>query len=85
MKKRLHALPPVDSTVKTADGVGTVTEISPLTGFIKVKINDNEIRAYHRDDVKLLSKRNVKTDVEDNESDTVEEAEPRRRNRRHAR
>ena len=45
--------PPVDSTVKTRDGVGVVTEISPLTGFIKVKLGD-DIKPYHRDDVKLL-------------------------------
>ena len=45
--------PPVDSTVKTRDGVGTVTEISPLTGYIKVKLGD-DIKPYHRDDVKLL-------------------------------
>ena len=45
--------PPVDSTVKTADGVGTVTEISPLTGFIKVRIRE-DVKPYHRDDVTLL-------------------------------
>ena len=45
--------PPVDSTVKTADGVGQVTEISPLTGYIKVKIGD-EIKPYHRDDVTVI-------------------------------
>lgn len=46
--------PPVDSTVKTPDGVGQVTEIAPLTGMIKVKI-DESIKSYHRDNVKLLS------------------------------
>ena len=46
--------PPVDSTVKTPDGVGQVTEIAPLTGMIKVKIDDN-IKSYHRDNVKVLS------------------------------
>ncbi|MBQ3638601.1 MAG: hypothetical protein II953_09590 [Clostridia bacterium] len=43
----------MDSTVKTADGVGTVTEISPLTGFIKVRIRE-DVKPYHRDDVTLL-------------------------------
>lgn len=47
--------PPVGSYVKVADGVGEVVEISPLTGFIKVKIMDN-IKTYHRDDAKITAK-----------------------------
>lgn len=50
----IRRTPPVDATVKTADGVGQVTEIAPLTGMIKVKI-DESIKSYHRDDVKVLS------------------------------
>ncbi len=45
--------PPVDSTVKTPEGVGTVTEISPLTGFIKVRLGDG-VKAFHRDQVTVL-------------------------------
>jgi len=52
----LALTPPVDSTVKTSDGVGTVTEISPLTGYIKVKLADNTIKPYHRDSVTVLKK-----------------------------
>ena len=58
--------PSIDSTVKTVDGVGVVTEIHPLTGFIKVKLNDkNDVppKAYHRDDVKIL-KMHKNTDKE---------------------
>ena len=47
--------PPVGSYVKVNDGIGEVVEISPLTGFIKVKISDN-IKAYHRDDAKIVPK-----------------------------
>ena len=43
--------PPVDSTVKTSDGVGTVTEINPLQGLIKVKFADGNIKQFHRRDV----------------------------------
>lgn len=50
----IAATPPVDSTVKTEDGIGVVTEISPLTGYIKVKNDDGNIKSYHRDNVKLL-------------------------------
>jgi len=49
--------PAVDSTVKTADGVGTVTEMHPLTGLIKVKLRDKDgetVKVYHRNDVKLV-------------------------------
>ena len=52
--QEIRRTPPVDSTVKTQDGVGQVTEIAPLTGMIKVKIDDN-VKSYHRDDVKILS------------------------------
>ena len=52
--QEIRRTPPVDSTVKTNDGVGQVIEIAPLTGMIKVKIDDS-VKSYHRDDVKLLS------------------------------
>ena len=53
--------PPVGSHVKVNEGVGEVTEISPLTGYIKVKIFDN-IKTYHRDDVKIISKPKEKSE-----------------------
>ena len=53
-QQEIRMTPPVDSTVKTQDGVGQVTEIAPLTGMIKVNINDS-IKSYHRDNVKVLS------------------------------
>lgn len=52
--QEIKRTPPVDATVKTVDGVGEVVEIAPLTGIIKVKINDN-IRSYKREDVKIIS------------------------------
>ncbi len=45
--------PRIDANVKTPDGVGVVTETSPLTGFIKVKIGDS-IKSYHRDSVTVI-------------------------------
>ena len=56
--------PPVDSIVKTEDGVGTVIEISPIAGLVKVKLDDkNDVapKFYHRDMVKVIksSKRSV--------------------------
>ncbi len=46
--------PPVDSTVKTSDGVGTVVEISPLQGTIKVKLGDGNVKQYNRRDVIVI-------------------------------
>ncbi len=65
--------PPVDSIVKTEDGVGTVVEISPLAGLVKVKLDDKNDAApkfYHRDSVKVikLSKRSVDEGAEEPDS-----------------
>lgn len=59
--------PPVDSVVKTTDGVGTVCESAPLTGMIKVKLNDTDAmpKSYHRDAVKVLSRPHRKEKNED--------------------
>ena len=51
--------PPVESTVKTEDGIGTVTEISPLSGMIKVRLADKPDtppKSYHRDNVTVIKK-----------------------------
>ena len=53
--------PPVDSVVKTVDGIGTVIEISPLLGNVKVRLQDHpELmpKTYKRDDVKVISRPN---------------------------
>lgn len=51
--------PPVDSVVKTHEGVGTVTEINVLAGTIKVKLKDKPDMApvlFKRDDVSVISR-----------------------------
>ena len=51
--------PPVDATVKTPDGIGIVTEINPLAGTVKVKLNEHPDvipKSYHRDCVTIISK-----------------------------
>jgi cell fate regulator YaaT (PSP1 superfamily) len=73
-EEELKRTPPVDSEVKTPDGVGTVCEISPLTGFIKVKLKNADPpipKPYHRDSVTVLSrpKRNEKDTDEDEKED----------------
>lgn len=69
-EEELAKTPPVDSKVKTPDGVGFVRDISPLSGFCKVAIPDKNgeiIKVYHRDDLKVLFAKN-KTFTKDEES-----------------
>ncbi|MBE6593556.1 MAG: stage 0 sporulation protein [Ruminococcaceae bacterium] len=52
--------PPVDSLVRTVDGVGVVTEINPLAATIKVKLvssPDTPPKSYKRDEVTVLKKK----------------------------
>ena len=52
--------PPVDTVVKTVDGIGVVTEISPLTATIKVKLDaspDIPAKSYKRNEVSILKKK----------------------------
>ena len=57
-EEEIRRTPPVDSVVKTPDGIGTVCETSPLTGYIKVRFggSSDSIKAYHRDDVVVQKK-----------------------------
>lgn len=55
--------PPVDSLVRTVDGVGVVTEINPLAATIKVKLvssPDTPPKTYKRDEVSVLKKKQEK-------------------------
>lgn len=57
--QEIKKTPPVDSKVKTPDGIGTVTEISPLAGKIKVRLDDKPDqapRSFSRDDVTVIPK-----------------------------
>ncbi len=52
--------PPVDSLVRTENGDGIVTEISPLRGTVKVRLLASpEVppKTYHRDNVTMLRKK----------------------------
>lgn len=60
-EEELKKMPRVDSKVKTSDGVGYVSEISPLTHLVKVTFSDKNdnvtVRVYDRDEVTVLEKR----------------------------
>ena len=54
-EEEIKKMPHIDSRVNTPDGVGVVTEISPLTHLVKVKFCDKNdtvtFKVYDRDDV----------------------------------
>ena len=71
----IRLTPPVDSVVKTDDGIGTVIETSPLQGLIKVRLNDKADvtpKYYHRDSVKVINSPKKGTNNEDVEPDSEE-------------
>ena len=52
--------PPVDTLVRTVDGVGVITEISPLAGTIKVRLNESPEtppKSYKREEISILKKK----------------------------
>ena len=54
----LKKTPNIGATVKTADGVGVVTDVNVITGNLIVKINDSEAAPVkvHRDKVTIISR-----------------------------
>ena len=71
-EEAIKVTPPVNSVVKTADGVGVVIETKPLAAQIKVKLNDNDKDApkfYKCADVKIIKTpgRQEKVEIEDDE------------------
>lgn len=69
-EEALKVTPPVNSIVKTPDGVGTVTETRPLAAEIKVRLDDKEkdaIRLYKCSEVKILKVPGKKENKEDEE------------------
>ena len=65
-EEELKKTPKLDSEVMTADGAGTVCEVNPLAGLVKVRLFEQQtIKQYSRDDVKQISKKNNAGEPED--------------------
>ena len=74
-EEALKVTPPVNSVVKTPDGVGTVIETRPLAAEIKVRIDDKEkdaVKLYRCSDVKIL-RAPGKKDKQDESEDKIED------------
>ncbi|MBR6795386.1 MAG: stage 0 sporulation family protein [Clostridia bacterium] len=74
----IRRTPKVDSIVSTPDGNGKVTEVSPLVGMVKVKLEsapDSPPKSYHRDTLKVLElpKKGKKRDNSDDELKKLED------------
>ena len=74
-EEAIKRTPPVGSTVKTSDGVGTVTETKPLAEEIRVKIGDGDkdtAKFYKIRDVKVLKTPSKRADKSDDGEDDDE-------------
>lgn len=67
-QKEIAMTPPVDSIVETPDGPGTVTEINPLAGTVKVRVADKQdttvVRQYKRELCRLVSAKGSEEQVD---------------------
>lgn len=73
----MRSLPKMDSIVQTPDGEGTVCEIAPLTGLVKVKFKAGDqitIRQYPGENVKVLVA-GADEESPDDDKDVIEETE----------
>ena len=69
-EEELKRTPKLDSEVVTPDGIGTVCEINPLAGLVKVRLFEAQtVKQYSRDDVKQTEKKSGSNETEDKNSD----------------
>lgn len=75
-EEELKKMPHVDSKVKTPDGIGFVSETSPLVHLVKVKFTDKSgvvtIKTYDSDDVTVLERKAVKKQSDDDFTEEFE-------------
>ncbi|MBQ9108700.1 MAG: stage 0 sporulation family protein [Oscillospiraceae bacterium] len=66
----IRTTPKVGALVSTPDGKGVITEVSLLTGMLKVRLeknDDNSINVYHKDDLRVLRDGGRKRPVQEEE------------------
>lgn len=57
-EEELQKTPKMDAYVETPDGKGYICETNPLSGMVKVRLEETQgIRAYSRDDVTVIPKK----------------------------
>lgn len=66
-------MPPIGSLVKTADGVGEITEVNPIGGTVKVRLNDNRDampKSYFHKDVNIIKRSDTRIKDTEDEKDS---------------
>lgn len=72
----LKNLPKVDSIVETPDGNGTVTELVPLAGIVKVRLSGGDqavVRQYAAENIKVLVAKGAKGKAEEETEEKIEQ------------
>jgi len=72
--EEIRKTPRVDTLVKTPDGTGIICETNPLAATVRVKLDasDNDIKTYHRDDVRII-KAAAQSQTKDDEDFSINE------------
>ena len=68
-------MPPIGSYVRTPDGNGTVVELSPVNGIVKVRVSDDKSsmpRPYKKSDVSVLRRAHTASESDGGESDKAD-------------
>ncbi len=75
-EEELKKIPPIESKVQTPEGVGTITEIYPLMGTVKVLLNDVKSGPYQKifssELIKVISLAQPPKDSDDNADSDVD-------------
>ena len=77
--EEIRRTPPVDSTVRTPEGVGTVVETAPLAGKVKVRLAsepDATPKFFSRDDVQVLDRRAIAAEEEKKQETDISDRIP---------
>ncbi len=74
-EEAIKQTPPVGSLVSTKDGNGVITEIKPLAGEVKVKIDGDKdiVKLYKCSDIKVLSRPQRRPSKQDDDDDIITE------------
>ncbi len=78
-QEEIRRTPKVDQIVTTPDGTGTVIEVQPLAGLVRVRFNektDAAPKVFHRDEVKVIGGKGFKPPKPAPEAVPVKDSEP---------
>ena len=77
--EEIRRTPPVDSTIRTPEGIGTVIETSPLAGTVKVRLvsdPDAPPKIFSRDDVQVVDRHAAMAEAEKKQEPDISDRIP---------